>query len=68
MRDEEQKPHTRPSLRGELAHGANLADTTGAEQRMVGSAGTAERAGPVVQGPGLPAKEGFVVQASLLNR
>ena len=50
-----------------LAHGANPGDTTGAEQHVVGSAGTTEREGSVVQGPGLHASENFVAQANLLN-
>ena len=51
-----------------LAHGTHPGDTTGAEQHMVGSAGTTECEGPVVQGQGLHVKEDFVVQADLLNR
>ena len=50
-----------------VAHGANPGDTTGTEQHRVGSAGTTELEGPVVQGPRLHAKKNFVVQASLLN-
>ena len=50
-----------------LAHGTNPGHTTGVEQHMVGSAGTTEREGSVVQGPGLHASENFVAQANLLN-
>ena len=51
-----------------LAYGTNPSDTTGAEQRMVGSAGTLECERTVVQSPRLHTKENFVEQANLLNR
>ena len=50
-----------------LAHGQNPGDTAGVEQHMVGSAGTTQREGSVVQGPGLHAEQNFVAHANLLN-